>query len=130
MQIQKKILIVEDEVHIRLLIEQSLEELEDEEVEILTAADGAEALEVIRAERPDLVLLDVMMPKMDGFEVCRRLREDPDNAATRVIFLTAKGQEYDRARGAQMGADGYITKPFNPDGLLQTARLAIGLGDR
>lgn len=124
----KRILIVEDETHIRLLIEQSLEELEDEGVEILTAADGAEALELVRSQRPDLVLLDVMMPKMDGFEVCRRLREDPENAAIRVIFLTAKGQEYDRARGEEIGADGYMTKPFNPDELLATAGAAIGLG--
>jgi DNA-binding response OmpR family regulator len=130
MQITKKILIAEDEAHIRLLIEQSLEELEDEGVEILTAADGAEALALVRSERPDLVLLDVMMPKMDGFEVCRRLREDPDNATTRVIFLTAKGQEYDRVRGEGMGADGYMTKPFNPDKLLATACAALGLCDR
>jgi len=129
MQIAKKILIAEDEAHIRLLIEQSLEELEDEGVEILTAADGAEALALVRSERPDLVLLDVMMPKMDGFEVCRKLREDPVNAAIRVIFLTAKGQEYDRVRSEGVGADGYMTKPFNPDVLLTAARAAIGLGD-
>jgi DNA-binding response OmpR family regulator len=71
-----------------------------------------------------------MMPKMDGFEVCRRLREDPNNAAVRVIFLTAKGQEYDRALGESMGAERYMTKPFNPDELLSTARAAVGLASR
>lgn len=125
----KKVLIAEDEVHIRLLIEQSLEDLEDEGVEILTAADGEEALELVRVEQPDLVLLDVMMPKMNGFEVCERLRDDPASAATRVIFLTAKGQEYDRTRGEEVGADGYMTKPFNPDELLATVSEAIGLDD-
>ena len=123
----KKILIAEDEAHIRLLIEQSLEELEDEGVELLTAGDGEAALELIRSERPDLVLLDVMMPKMNGFEVCKRLRADPGNAAIKVIFLTAKGQEYDRTQGEAVGADGYMTKPFNPDELLATASAALGL---
>lgn len=129
MQTTKKILIAEDEVHIRLLIEQSLEELEDEGVEILTAVDGEAALALALAERPDVVLLDVMMPRMDGFEVCRRLREDPENASMRVIFLTAKGQEYDRARAEAAGADGYITKPFDPDALLATVCSAIGRGE-
>jgi len=123
----KKILIAEDEVHIRLLIEQSLEELEDEGVELLSAGDGETALELVRTERPDLVLLDVMMPKMNGFEVCERLRADPGNAAIKVIFLTAKGQEYDRAHGEAIGADGYMTKPFNPDELLATAGAALGI---
>jgi DNA-binding response OmpR family regulator len=126
---QKKILIAEDEAHIRLLIEQSIEELEDEGVEILTASDGEEALTLIQAEQPDLVLLDVMMPKMNGFQVCELLRQDPRTAGAHVIFLTAKGQEYDRARGEEVGADAYITKPFNPDELLATARRAVGLGE-
>jgi two-component system alkaline phosphatase synthesis response regulator PhoP len=123
----KRILIVEDEAHIRLLIEQTLEDLEDAGVELLSAADGAQGLDLIRAKHPDLVLLDVMMPVMDGFEVCRRLRDDPANAATRVIFLTAKGQEYDRTHGITVGADGYVTKPFNPDDLLATVSAAIGV---
>lgn len=125
----KKILIAEDQAHIRLLIEQSIEELEDEGVELLFAHDGEEALATIVRERPDLVLLDVMMPKMNGFEVCEKLRQHPDAAGVHVIFLTAKGQEYDRVRGAQLGANAYMTKPFNPDELLATARRAIGLDD-
>lgn len=125
----KKIVIADDETHIRLLIEQSIEELEDEGVELFTASDGEEALALILSKQPDLVLLDVMMPKMNGFEVCERLRQDPGASKAHVIFLTAKGQEYDRARGEQVGADAYITKPFNPDELLATARRAIGLDE-
>ena len=123
----RKILIAEDELHIRLLIEQSIEELEDEGVQILTASDGEQALAAIRAERPDLVLLDVMMPKMNGFEVCEQIRQEPDLAAVEVVMLTAKGQEYDRKRGREAGVDQYLTKPFNPDQLLAIARRAMGL---
>lgn len=125
----KKIVVAEDEPHIRLLIEQSIEDLEDEGVEIHFADNGEDALRLILAERPDLVLLDVMMPRMNGFEVCERLRADAGSAGAHVIFLTAKGQEYDRARGQQAGANAYLTKPFDPDELLATARRAVGLGD-
>lgn len=125
----KKILIADDEVHIRLLIEQSLEELEDESVTLLTAPNGRVALALTLAEKPDLVLLDVMMPEMNGFDVCRAIRQAGGASNTHVILLTAKGQEYDRARGAEAGANAYMTKPFNPDELLATARRALGLGD-
>jgi CheY-like chemotaxis protein len=74
----KKLLIVDDEPHIRLLLEQTLEELEDHDVEILTATNGLEALETIRSEKPNLVFLDVMMPKMNGYEVCQQIKGDPD----------------------------------------------------
>lgn len=123
----KKIVIAEDQAHIRLLIEQSIEELEDEGYEFLFAQDGEAALELIVREHPDLVLLDVMMPKMNGFEVCERMRQDKAASGVYVIFLTAKGQEYDRARGQQAGANEYVTKPFNPDELLTRARRALGL---
>lgn len=125
--VSKKIVIADDEAHIRLLIEQSIEELEDEDVEILIATDGAAALELITAERPDLVLLDVMMPKMNGFEVCESVRADPGARDAHIVLLTAKGQEYDRMRGAEAGADTYVTKPFNPDSLLAMARGVLGL---
>lgn len=123
----KKILIADDEAHIRLLIEQTVEELEDDGVEILSATNGEEALSIIISECPDVVLLDVMMPKMDGFQVCERLRQDGRAAGAHVIFLTAKGQEYDKSRGQQAGADSYITKPFDPDSLLETVRGLIGI---
>jgi DNA-binding response OmpR family regulator len=125
----RKVLIAEDELHIRLLIEQSIEELEDEGVEILLATNGDEALAVARAEKPDLILLDVMMPKMNGFEVCESIRQQADLQGIHVILLTAKGQEYDRRRGEEVGVDLYMTKPFNPDQLLAAVRSGIGLDD-
>jgi two-component system alkaline phosphatase synthesis response regulator PhoP len=121
------VLIVDDEQHIRLLIEQTLEELEDDGVELLTASDGDEALDVVANHHPDLVFLDVMMPKRNGFEVCRAIKDDPATAGTTVILLTAKGQAYDREQGMDAGADQYLTKPFDPDDLLQRARDALRL---
>jgi CheY-like chemotaxis protein len=120
------VLIVDDEQHIRLLIEQTLEELADEGVDILTAASGEEALDVVRNHRPTLVFLDVMIPGRDGFEVCRAIRDDPRLADTTVVMLTAKGQAYDREQGLAAGADEYVTKPFDPDRLLEIARRALG----
>jgi DNA-binding response OmpR family regulator len=122
------VLIVDDEQHIRLLIEQTLEELEDEGVQLLTAADGEEALEVVGIHRPELVFLDVMMPKKNGFEVCTAIKQDLGLAATKVVLLTAKGQAVDREAGMTAGADRYVTKPFDPDELLAMARELLGLG--
>lgn len=114
-----KVLIVDDEPHIRLLLEQTLEELEDEGVELLTAANGQEALDTIRGERPNLVLLDVMMPLMNGMEVCRTVKGDAELAGTIIVMLTARGQETDRLAGMDVGADRYLTKPFDPDHVLE-----------
>ncbi len=121
------VLIVDDEPHIRLLLEQTLDPLEDEDVELHVARDGAEALEFIQRERPQLVLLDVMMPKLNGFDVCKRVKEDPELASTFIIMLTAKGQEFDRATGEAVGADLYITKPFDPDHVLARAAEVLGV---
>jgi DNA-binding response OmpR family regulator len=121
------VLIVDDEQHIRLLIEQTLEDLEDEGVELQTASDGEMALDVVRNHHPELVFLDVMMPKMNGFEVCRAIKAHAATAATTVIMLTAKGQAYDREEGVAAGADRYLTKPFDPDELLDIARATLGL---
>ena len=123
----KKVLIAEDQVHIRRLIEHSIEELEDDGVEILVAPDGPAALSTALAEHPDVVLLDVMMPGMNGFVVCEKLRNDEGARHAHVIFLTAKGQEYDRAKAREVGADGYLMKPFDPDELLATVRRALGI---
>ena len=120
------ILVVDDEAHIRLLIEQALEELEDEGVEILTAENGEEALQIIRGQKPNLVFLDVMMPKMNGFDVCQQMKSDLGMRDVYVIMLTAKGQEYDKRRGEEVGANLYMTKPFDPDELLARAREALG----
>ena len=116
------ILIADDEAHIRLLLEQALEELEEEGVRLASAGDGTRAPEAIRRERPALVILDVMMPGMNGFEVCRAVRADPSITATRIVMLTAKGQEFDRRRGEEAGADRYLTKPFDPDEIVRVAR--------
>ena len=121
------VLIVDDEQHIRLLIEQTLEELEDDGVELLTASNGDEAVSVVENHHPDLVFLDVMMPRRNGFEVCRTIKQDLGLTSTFVVLLTAKGQAYDREQGLAAGADLYMTKPFDPDELLRRAREVLGL---
>lgn len=123
----KKVLIVDDEAFIRQLIEQTLEELEAANIEILTANNGEAALQIIQEAKPDLVFLDVMMPKLNGFEVCRIVKQEPALSGTYIIMLTAKGQEFDRHRGQQVGADVYMTKPFDPDELLNLAVKALAL---
>ena len=122
-----KILIVDDEPHLRTLIQQSLEELEDEGVELLTASNGEEALETIREEEPNLVFLDVMMPRKNGFDVCHAVKNEMGMKQIHIILLTAKGQEFDRQRGQEVGADLYMTKPFDPDALMAQARAVLGL---
>ena len=117
----KKLLIVDDEAHIRMLIEQTLEDLEDEGVELLFADNGEMALNIIREERPNLVFLDVMMPKMNGMEVCHKVKKELGLDEVYIILLTAKGQEVDRQKGLEMGADRYMTKPFDPDEMLSVA---------
>ena len=122
-----KLLIVDDEHHLRMLIEQALEDLEDEGVELLTASNGEEALNTIREEQPQLVFLDVMMPKMNGIEVCRQVKQELKMTDTYIIMLTAKGQETDKKKGEEVGADLYMTKPFDPDRLLDKAREVLGV---
>lgn len=117
----KKLLIVDDEPHIRMLIEQTLEDLEDEGVELLFAENGEQALQIIQDEKPNLVFLDVMMPKMNGMEVCQKVKKELNLNDVYIILLTAKGQEVDRQKGLDMGADRYMTKPFDPDEMLTIA---------
>jgi len=124
---EQKILIVDDEAHIRMLIGQTLEELEDEGVEFLTAENGEIALEIIQKENPQLVFLDVMMPKMNGMEVCRRVKKELGLDKVYIVLLTAKGQETDRQKGLDVGADIYMTKPFDPEVLLSKAKEVLGL---
>jgi DNA-binding response OmpR family regulator len=123
----KKLLIVDDEAHIRMLLEQTLEDLEDDGVEFLIADNGELALEIIEDEKPDLVLLDVMMPKMNGMEVCQRVKQNAELNNVYVIILTAKGQEVDKQKGLDVGADKYMTKPFDPDEVLDIARDVLKL---
>ncbi len=124
----KKLLIVDDEMHIRLLLEQTLEELEDDfGVEVLSAGDGEEGLSIIREQRPGLVFLDVMMPKMNGYDVCRQVKNDPELKDVAIVLLTAKGQEIDKTQGLDAGACQYMTKPFDPDEILEIAQNILEL---
>lgn len=121
----RKILIVDDESHIRMLIGQTLEELEDEGVDFFEAENGEIALQIIQDEKPDLVFLDVMMPKMNGMEVCRRVKRELKMEEVFIILLTAKGQEMDRQKGQEVGADIYMTKPFDPEAILDKAKKVL-----
>ncbi len=123
----KKILIVDDEPHIRALLEQTLEDFEDEDVEILTATNGQEGLETIEEEQPDLVFLDVMMPKMNGFDVCDTVKNKLSLKNVYIVMLTAKGQEFDKKQGLEVGADTYMTKPFDPDTIIEKAEEVLGI---
>jgi DNA-binding response OmpR family regulator len=125
--VSRTILIVDDEAHLRTLIRQALEDLEDEGVELLTASNGEEALATIEAVKPDLVFLDVMMPKLSGFDVCSRTKQTLGLTDVYIVLLTAKGQEFDRRKGEEVGANLYMTKPFDPDALLEKARAVLGL---
>ncbi|MCK4283354.1 MAG: response regulator [Candidatus Brocadiae bacterium] len=107
----KKILIVDDEPHILRSLGFVLERAG---YDVLQARSGTEALELIRQEHPVLVFLDIMMPELDGYEVCRTIKSSDDLASTYVIMLTAKGQQHDREEGLEAGADEYMTKPFSP----------------
>lgn len=124
---EQKLLIVDDEAHIRMLLEQTLEDLEDDGVNFFSAQNGEEAFEIIKAEKPQLVFLDVMMPKMNGMEVCRKVKKELKLDDVFIVLLTAKGQELDRQKGAEVGADLYMTKPFDPEVILEKAKEVLGL---
>ena len=119
----QSVLIVDDDEDTRVLVEATLR---DVRYRTLTARDGEEALKIVRTDRPVLVLLDVMMPEMDGFEVCRLLKNEPANAGIKVVMVTARTQRSDRARGREVGADEYFTKPFSPLALLDKVDEVLG----
>ena len=119
----KRILAVDDEPHILKLVSFSLK---SGGYEVLEASDGLSAIEVARAEKPDLVLMDVMMPACDGYEACRRLKADPETAEIPVMMLTAKTQESERKTGEAAGAVDYIKKPFTPKDLVAQVREFLG----
>lgn len=111
----RKLLIVDDEEGIRSLVRMTLE---SDRYEILEAVEGSEAIELARAHRPDLVLLDIMLPDQSGIEILRELKKDPRTAGATVVMLTAKAQGSDISDAEEAGADGYFTKPFSPIALL------------
>ena len=119
-----KILIVDDEQNIVISLKYLMQR---EGYTVAVADDGERGLALVRSERPDLVLLDVMMPKMNGFEVCRVIRGDPALTGVRILMLTAKGREAEREKGLELGADAYVTKPFSTRDLV--ARVKSLLGD-
>ena len=108
------VLVCDDEPHIVRLIQVNLERMG---YDVVTAADGREALRLLRTLRPNLVMLDVMMPYVDGYEVLRSIRKNPETSKMQVIMLTVRAQEGDAAKAYENGADGYLTKPFNPEDL-------------
>ena len=121
------ILLADDEKPLRILVHTTLD---SPEFKILEASDGVEALEVARRERPDLLVLDGMMPSLTGLEVARQLRLDPATACIPIIMLTAKGQEADRELAAKAGITAYLVKPFSPLELLERVRAALAVGTR
>ena len=119
----KKILIADDEQNIVISLEFLMKR---EGFEVLVASDGDEAVRRIRSEQPDLVLLDVMMPKKSGFEVCQEIKADPAMGAVRILMLTAKGRDTEVAKGLALGADAYMTKPFSTKELVDKVRSLLG----
>ena len=119
-----RVLVVDDDDVIRQLITVNLEL---EGFDVVTAVDGQDALDKVKAANPHVVTLDVMMPRVDGWEAAARLRADPETAHIKVVLLSARAQEADIQRGEKIGVDAYLTKPFDPDELIATVRRLAGL---
>lgn len=120
-----KILIADDEQNIVISLEFLMKR---EGFDVSIAVDGAEAIDKIRSEMPDLVLLDVMMPKKSGFEVCQEIKSDPALKSVRILMLTAKGRDTEVAKGLALGADAYMTKPFSTKELVERVRSMLAEG--
>jgi CheY-like chemotaxis protein len=114
-----RVLVVDDDDVIRQLITVNLEL---EGFDVVTAVDGQDALEKVKGAGPQVVTLDVMMPRVDGWEAAARLRGDPDTSHVKIILLSARAQEADLQRGERIGVDAYLTKPFDPDELIDVVR--------
>jgi CheY-like chemotaxis protein len=117
-----RVLIVDDEPHIVLSLEFLLERAGYETV---TAADGDQALAMVRQARPDVVLVDIMMPRRNGYEVCAAIKADPETRAIPVVMLTAKGQQVEVLKGLELGASAYVTKPFGNAEVLEAIRAVL-----
>ena len=121
-----RVLVVDDDDVIRQLITVNLEL---EGFDVTTALDGQDCLDKVKDVKPDVITLDIMMPKVDGWEAASRLRADPVTAGIKVVLLSARAQEADLQRGSRIGVDAYLTKPFDPDELIATVRRLAGLPD-
>jgi len=115
----KKILIVDDEVNMRMLLKEALEEFEEKGVELLIVENGSDAIESVRAEKPDLVILDAMMPGVNGFDVCSAIRNELAMKDVYILMLSADGQEINKQKSKNVGSDGFMTKPFDPDEIVE-----------
>lgn len=124
----KKILVVEDEAQIRLLLKRALRCFEENDVGLFFGKHGAEGLRIAKEEKPDIMLIDVMMPGMDGVELCKKVKTDPELKDTHVIFITAKGEDFDKEAGIKAGGDQYITKPFSPDDVIEKVENILHIG--
>ncbi|MFQ5963495.1 MAG: response regulator transcription factor [Candidatus Scalinduaceae bacterium] len=122
-----KILIADDEPGMRMLLEQTFEELEEKGVKLFIASDGIEAFECIKKEKPELVILDAMMPGMDGYELCDAIKNKLGIKDIYVLMLTAMGQEIDKQKGRDVGVDVYMTKPFDVDEIVEKIVDVLGL---
>jgi len=118
-----KVLVVDDEIYIVHILDFSLGM---EGYEVITALDGEQALERLESEKPDMIVLDIMMPKLDGYEVCRSIKSNPATRHIPVILLSAKGRNVDQKMGFDVGADDYITKPFSPRKLVERINQLLG----
>jgi len=118
-----RILVVDDEIYIVHILDFSLGM---EGYEVITALDGEQALERLKKDRPDLIVLDIMMPKLDGYEVCKAIKSNPETRHIPVILLSAKGRNVDQKMGYDVGADDYITKPFSPRKLVERINQLLG----
>jgi DNA-binding response OmpR family regulator len=120
----KKVVVVDDEPFILMMIE---DKLKNARIEVVTLRSGVNAVEVIRKEKPGLVILDWMMPEISGIEVCRSLKQDPETSDIPIFMLTAKGQDADEQLGLRCGVARYITKPFSPKALLEMVQEVIDI---
>jgi DNA-binding response OmpR family regulator len=123
----KKILVVEDEADILHLVTLYLEK---EGFRLYTAGTGVQALKLVKEERPDLIILDLMLPELDGLEVCKKIRMNADTAMIPILMLTAKAEESDTVIGLELGADDYVTKPFSPKALVARVKALLRRTDR
>jgi DNA-binding response OmpR family regulator len=118
-----KVIVIDDEPFILMMIEDKLKKAK---IDVITLKESKNAIEVVRKEKPDLIILDWMMPELSGIDICRQLKADPELSGIHIFMLTAKGQDADEHLGLQSGVERYITKPFSPKSLLEMVQETIG----